>query len=195
MEGGSRGGGRRTRPFEAALLPRHRRRPGRHRARRAPEAARRADHHRREERASGRQLAQALQVALPARPGLVRPYALSAVPCELAGILAQGQDRRLAGNVRQGDGAQRLGFDRSEKRDLRRTERRMDSRPRPVRREDHAAAQTTGLRNRHGQQADRSRPPRPRRLQGRPASFLAAPWTGRLCRETGSRDRLEHLGP
>ena len=45
----------------------HRRRPGRHGARRAAEAARRADHHRREERARRRQLAQALQVALPAR--------------------------------------------------------------------------------------------------------------------------------
>ena len=63
----------------AALLRDHRRRPGRHRARRPAQAARRADDHHREERAAGRHLAQALQVALPARPGLVRPHALPAV--------------------------------------------------------------------------------------------------------------------
>ena len=53
----------------------HRRRPGRHRARRAPAPARRADDHRRAQRAPRRLVAQALQVALPARPGLVRPPA------------------------------------------------------------------------------------------------------------------------
>ena len=37
---------------------------------------------------AGRQLAQPLQVALPARPGLVRPSALSAVPRKLAGVRA-----------------------------------------------------------------------------------------------------------
>ena len=57
---------------------------------------------------AGDSLAQPLQVALPARPGLVRPPALPAVPRPLAGLLAQGQDRRLAGDVHQGDGAELL---------------------------------------------------------------------------------------
>jgi len=37
--------------------------------------------------------AQALQVPRPARPGLVRPPALPRLPEELAGLLAEGQDR------------------------------------------------------------------------------------------------------
>ena len=118
LEGRARGGGRRARLRDAALRRDHRRRPGRHRARRAAAPARRADHHRREERAARRQLAQALQVALPARPGLVRPPALHPVPGELAGLLAEGQDRRLAGDVHQGDGAQLLGLDRLQERHL-----------------------------------------------------------------------------
>ncbi len=66
LEGGAREGSRRARPHASALLRDHRRRAGRHRARRADAAARRADHHHREERTARRQLAQALQVALPA---------------------------------------------------------------------------------------------------------------------------------
>ena len=65
-----------------------------------------------QQRAAGRLLAQALQVALPARPGLVRPPAVPAVPGRLAGVLAEGQDRRLARDVRQGHGAQLLGLHR-----------------------------------------------------------------------------------
>ncbi|MEO7351496.1 MAG: nuclear transport factor 2 family protein [Marmoricola sp.] len=42
---------------------------------------------------SRRPVAQPLQVALPARPRLVRPPALPEVPRQLAGVLAQGQDR------------------------------------------------------------------------------------------------------
>ena len=93
---------------DAARGGHHRRRPGRDRARRAAASARRADHHRRAQRASRRQLAQAVQVALPARPGVVRPPALHAVPRELAGLLAQGQDRRLARDVHPRDGAELL---------------------------------------------------------------------------------------
>ena len=89
----------------------HRRRPGRHRARRAAAPARRADDHRRAQRPARRQLAQAVQVALPARPGLVRPPALHPVPRELAGLLAQGQDRRLARDVHPRDGAELLDLD------------------------------------------------------------------------------------
>ena len=77
---------------------------------------RRADDHRRAQRAPRRLLAQALQVALPARPGLVRPPALHQVPGELAGVLAEGQDRRLARDVHAGDGAQLLELDRGQER-------------------------------------------------------------------------------
>ena len=103
--------GRGARPRDAARGRDHRRRPGRHRARRAAAPARRPDDHRRAQRAPRRLLAQALQVAVPARPGLVRPPAVHQVPRELAGVLAQGQDRRLARDVHAGDGAQLLGLD------------------------------------------------------------------------------------
>ena len=66
----------------------------------------------RAQRAPRRLVAQALQVAVPARPGLVRPPAVHQVPRELAGVLAQGQDRRLARDVHAGHGAQLLGLDR-----------------------------------------------------------------------------------
>ena len=97
-----------------------RRRPGRHRPRRPAAAARRADDHRRAQRAPRRLVAQALPLALPARPGLVRPPALHQVPRELAGVLAEGQDRRLAGDVRARDGAQLLGLHRGDRRQVRR---------------------------------------------------------------------------
>ena len=97
---------------DAALRRDRRRRPGRDRARRAAAPARRADDHRRAQRAPRRLLAQALQVAVPARPGLVRPPAVPHVPRELAGVLAEGQDRRLARDVHEGHGAQLLGLTR-----------------------------------------------------------------------------------
>ena len=49
-------------------------------------------------------------------------------PDELAGLLAEGQDRRLAGNVHQGHGAELLGLDRVQERRLRRSEAGMDGR-------------------------------------------------------------------
>ena len=58
----------------------------------------------------GRLVAEPLQVAVPPRPRLVRPPAVHQVPGQLAGLLAEGQDRRLAGDVREGDGAQLLGL-------------------------------------------------------------------------------------
>jgi ketosteroid isomerase-like protein len=81
---------------------------GRHRAGRTAASARRVRHHHRKERPRWRLLAQALQVALPARSGLVRSPALYRLPQELANLRAERQDRRLAGNVHQGDGAQLL---------------------------------------------------------------------------------------
>ena len=59
----------------------------------------RADAGHRQAPARGRRMARALQVALPARPGLVRPPALPALPRPLAGVHAQGQDGRLAGGL------------------------------------------------------------------------------------------------
>ena len=61
--------------------------------------------------------------------------ALSAVPRSLAGLRAQGQDRRLAGNVRQGHGARLLGLDRMQEREIRREEKGLDGRRR-TRRQD-----------------------------------------------------------
>ena len=66
------------------------------------------DDRHRQARPARRPVAQPLQVAVPARPGLVRPPALHQVPGELAGVRAQGQDRRLARVLHQGDGAQLL---------------------------------------------------------------------------------------
>src|SRR5205085_9336811 len=73
----------------------------------APEAPGRAGTDRREERARRRLVEEALPVALPARSGL-RPPAVPAVSRSLAGVLAEGQDRRLARDVRARDGARLL---------------------------------------------------------------------------------------
>ena len=51
-------------------------------------------------------------LAVPARPGVVRPPAVPAVPRPLAGVRAEGQDRRLARDVHQGDGAELLDAER-----------------------------------------------------------------------------------
>ena len=90
------GGGREPRQHHPALRPGDRRRPGRDRPRRAAAPARRAEPGDRQAPAARRPVAQPLQVAVPPRPGLVRPPALPEVPGQLAGLRAQGQDRRLA---------------------------------------------------------------------------------------------------
>ena len=106
------------------------------------------------------QLAQALQVALPARSGLVRPSALYRLSAELAGLLAQGQDRRLAGNVHQGHGAELLVLHASARAPPTTTEEGMDGR-RPSRRQGHhAEAEAAGAGHRHvgpAEHADSSR--------------------------------------
>ena len=75
-------------------------------------------------------------------------------PEELAGVLAQGQDRRLAGNVRQGDGAELLDQDDRQEREVRSEEEGMDGRRRSRRQEGHPAAQATGVRDRHVLEAE-----------------------------------------
>ena len=65
-----------------------------------------------------RQLAQPLQEPVPARPGVVRPTAVPAVPRRLAGVQPEGQDRRLARELHQADGAQLLVRHRMQERAL-----------------------------------------------------------------------------
>ena len=162
---------------------------------RAAEDARRPDDHRREERAAGRQLAQSLQVALPARSGLVRPYALSALPAELAGVLAEGQDRRLARDVCEGHGAQLLGLDDLQEGELRREEEGMDRRGRARRQGDHAQAEASRTRDGNVGQAEHAELPRHVALQGRPASFVEASRSGRLCGQDGGRSSARTIRP
>ena len=142
----------------------------------------------------GRPVAQPLQVALPARPGLVRPPALHPLPGELAGLLAEGQDRRLARVVHQGDGAQLLGLDHREEGRVGRGREGVGRHRRPRRRGGGAAPEAARPRHRHVGQAQRARHPGPGRLQGRAAAFLAAPGARRLRRQEGRRHRLEQLG-
>ena len=167
---------------------------GAHRARRALEATRRADDHRREERARRQFLAQALQVALPARPRLVRPSALYRLPQELAGVLAQGQDRRLAGNVRQGDGAELLDQDDSQTRELRPGQEGMDGRRRSRRQGGHAAAQAARVRDRHVLEAGSAALQGHGDVPGRAASFIEPSRPRRLQGQESCRDRLEQFG-
>ena len=94
----------------STLLRHHRRRTGRHRTGGEAETPGSADAHHREEPSPRRFVAESLQVALPARPRVVRPPSLPAVPRPLARVLAEGQDRRLAGDVRQGHGVELLAL-------------------------------------------------------------------------------------
>ena len=167
-----RGRGRAAGIRDAAGGRDHRRRAGRHRARRPPAPARRADDHRGAQRAPGRLLAQALQVALPARPGLVRPPAVPQVPRQLAGVLAEGQDRRLARDVHARHGAQLLELHHREERAVRRRRRRVDGGRRARRRRDHAAAEAAGAGDGHVGEDERARHPRHGRLRGRPAPLV-----------------------
>ena len=176
LAGGAPPRGRGARAHAPALRRDRRRRPGRDRARRAAAPARRPDDHRRAQRAPRRLLAQALQVALPARPGLVRPPALHQVPRELAGVLAEGQDRRLAGDVHAGDGAQLLGLhDRQAREATTRTNGEWVADRRARRRRHHAAPEAARARAGHVEQAQPARDRGHGRLQGRPAPLLPAP--------------------
>ena len=166
----ARGRGRRARLHPPARGGRHRWRPGRHRPRRAAAPARRRDDHRRAQREARRLLAQALQEPRPARPGLVRPPALPEVPGQLAGLLAEGQDRRLARDVRQGHGAQLLGLHDRAERHVRRGVRPVERRRRPCRREGDAQAAPARLRPRRLGQAEHPVRPRRGRLPGRESS-------------------------
>src|ERR1700733_1841780 len=118
-------------------------------------------------------MAQALQVALSARSGLVRPSALYRLSEELAGVLAEGQDRRLAGNVRQGDGAELLDQDDRQERDVRSEEEGMGRSRRSRRQEGHPAAEATGVRDRNVVKDESAALQGGEDLQGRAASFVS----------------------
>ncbi len=152
------------------------------------------DDHRRAQRAPRRLVAQALQVALPARPGLVRPPAVHQVPRELAGVLAEGQDRRLARDVHAGDGAQLLELDDGQERDVRRGGRRVGRRRRARRRRDHAAAEAARAGDRHVRQAERARDPRAWTSSTATSTTPREhPGPGRLRGQAVRRDRLQQL--
>ena len=147
-------GGPRARLRDPAVGAGRRRRPGRHRAERPAAAAGRADHRHRQAGAARRPVAQPLQVAVPARPGLVRPPALHQVPRQLAGVRPEGQDRRLARVLHQGDGAQLLVEHRGQARVVRREDAGVDRRGRARRPAGRAAAEAPGARHRHVREAE-----------------------------------------
>ena len=192
---GPRARGRGARPHDPAVRGHRRRRAGWDRARRAAAPAARADDHRRAQPAPRRLMAQPIQVAVPPRPGVVRPPAVRQVPAELAGVLAQGQDRRLARDVHARDGDQLLGVDDREERGVRRGRRRVGSGRGPRRGGDHASPQAA--RAGHGD----VRPPVHAGVrghgpvQGRPAPLLRSPGTGCVPRQAGGGDRLQQLRP
>jgi hypothetical protein len=111
LVGETRRGGRRLGQDRRPVHPRRRRGTGRNRARRSPPPARRSRPRRRPVGAARRPVALTVQVAVPARSRLVRPSALSEIPGQLAGVRTQGQDRRLAGVLYEGDGDSVLVID------------------------------------------------------------------------------------
>ena len=163
---GRSGASRRPSPSadHPALRARDRRRPGRHRARLPAAAARRAQPGDRQAPAPRRPVAQPLQVAVPARPGLVRPPALPEVPRQLAGLLTQGQDRRLAGVLREDHGGAVLVEHHRHRRPLHRgdgewtVEVEREGKPLTLR------PTAAGARHRHVRQAEPARPARHGRL-------------------------------
>ena len=185
--------GRGARGHHTALRRHHRRRAGRHRAGRAAAPARRPDRHRRPSPAARRPVAQPLQVALPPRPGLVRPPALHQVPRELARVLAEGQDRRLARDVHAGDGAQLLGLDGGQERELGSRGAGVDRAGRARGPRGDVAPQAARLRHGHVEPAQPAPARGHGRLPGRAAPLVPAPRTRRLSRQAGGRDRLQQL--
>ena len=143
-----------------------------------------------------RPVAQPLQVAVPARPGLVRPPALPQVPRQLAGVLAQGQDRRLARVLHEGDGAQLLVEHRGHERVVRRGDRRVDRRGR-ARRPAASTLRPKQLVLATGMSGKPNIPTLARhgRVPRRPAPLLRAPRPGRLRRQEGRRHRRRTTPP
>ncbi len=177
----------------AALHRGDRRWPGRYRTGCPAAPARRARHRRRPTRTARRPVAQALQVAVPARPGLVRPPALSAVPAQLAGVRAQGQDRRLAGVLHPGHGGAVLELDNLLVGVLRRGRTAVDRRGEPQRRAGDAAADAAGTGDRDVGQAQYPDVPGPGDLPRRSAPFQPPPRPRPVHGQASRGDRLQQL--
>ena len=186
LAGAPPAGGAEPRRHHAALRAGHRRRPGRHRPRRPAAPARRPEPGHRQARAARRPVAQPLQVAVPARPGLVRPPALPEVPRQLAGLLAEGQDRRLAGVLHQGDGGALLVQHGRDERVVLGGDRRVDRRGRARGQAAHAAPEAARAGDRHVRQAEHPGRSRPGRVPRRPAPLLGAPRARRVRRQEGA---------
>ena len=145
---------------------------------------------------AGRLLAQALQVAVPARPGLVRPPALHRLPEELAGVRAQGQDRATGSRCTPRSWSSTTGAPPSaSSASYDEATRRVDRRRRARRRGDHAAPEATGAGHGHVRQGQLPDLRGHGRLPGRAAPLVAAPGPGRLPRQEGRGDRLQQLRP
>ena len=188
-------GGERTRLHHSAVHGDHRRRPGRHRPRRPAAAARRADHHRRAEPASRRQLAQPLQVALPARPGLVRPPAVHRFPKhwpvfspkDKIGDWLEMYAKVMELNYWGSTECKSATYDEDDQEwtvVVERDGEEVTLRPKQL-------VLATGMSGKPNMPEVRGHG----RLQGRPAPFLQAPRPRRLRGQEGRRHRLQQLRP
>ena len=195
VAGRARARSRRARLFDAAIRRHRRRRTGRDHAWRAAAAIVGADDCPGEAGAPGRQLAPPLQDALPARPGLVRPFPLHPVPAELAGVRAEGSDGGLDRGLRGPDGDQLLVRRRMHVGPVRRFEKGMGDPRRQERRRDYPAAETPCARHRDVGLSQDSRVRRDGAVPGRHAPLLAAPRPGRIRRKIRGRHRREQFRP
>src|ERR1700761_5861416 len=161
----------------------------------APAAPAERPHHRhRQARPARRPVAQPVQEPVPARPGLVRPHAVPEVPGQLAGVLAQGQDRRLARVLHPGHGAQLLAQYRSQERLLQRPDRGVDGHRGTRGPVPGAPAAAAGPGHRHVRPAQRPPVRGPGRLPRRPAPLVGPPRPGRLQGQDLRGHRVQQLG-
>jgi putative flavoprotein involved in K+ transport len=116
------------------------------------------------------------------------------VPRELAGLCAQGQDRRLARNVYQGHGAELLDPHHGQIRQLRREDGGMDRHRGSRRRRSRAAAQAACHGDRHVRQERMPDFPGMDKFKGEQQHSSEAPGPTSTGQE-GRRRRLEQLSP
>ncbi len=182
-------------PQRAALLPHRRRRSERLDAGGTPETPGRADARRRCLGEARGRLAQSLSFALPARSDLPRSLPLPAVSRSLAALHVQGQDRRLARDLRQGDGDRLLGEHALHGGAIRREDRRMDGHRHAWRRDADAAAEAAGARDGPLRLQVRAGHPRRGALRGQ-AIPLGGSWRRRgPRRQACHRHRIQQLRP
>ena len=187
-------GGRGSRRLRAAVRRHRRRRPGRHRPRCPAQAPRHPDRDPREERPRRRLVAEAVQVAPPARPGLVRPPAVPQVPRALAGVRRQGQARRLARALRRADGAELLDPLRVPQRAVGRGRPGVGRHGRPRRHGRGAPAEAARHRPRGQRVPEPADVCRSGRLPRRAAPLVRLPGRRRIRRQERRGRRVEQLG-